>query len=471
MSTLNSFLALLLTCAPALAQDAPPAVFQDLGYEEGLAAAKAKGGVLILDAMTSWCGPCKRMDRTTWIDPRLVSWIEANGVAVQLDMDEHVELKNQLSINAFPTIVLFKGGVEFDRVVGLRSAEEMLAWLGAAGEGKRAKDVVLEELAELRTSEDANATWGLRAKLVEDLMHFGEDAEALTEYMWLWRQLPASSEDVNSRRLAFRHGQQRYSMRDLAARHAAATTAFRGVRDELTASVLAGEANKDALNDWLSLNFITDDEAATVRWAVETAKDGAGARSLPEFEHRLFDLLVTHGEWRTAGLVLGDPVAHVTYLRDTLGAYDEDELPKGKSIPMIPMGGMKPAAKPADAGAKKAKPQDGRPMPAIPMTAGGASRKAVPAIPMTGGSASPEGEDTATKVRRLLTDQFREQAAERYGALLAGERNEEARKVADVLLGELDDSRAHAGLLAVALRAGVIDRSERHQQWLDLLAR
>lgn len=485
----------LLLISPSLAQDQRPAVFQELGFDAALEAASAKGGLVILDAMTSWCGPCKQMDRTTWIDPRLVQWIDANAVAIQLDMDEHEALKTKLEVKAFPTIVLFKGGAEFDRLVGLRSADEMLAWLGASVEGKRAKDTVLERVAELRTSEDPGSTWGERAKLVEDLKWFSEYEEALREHLWLWSNLPESDANLRALRHRYRWGSQRYSMREIASAYPPARAAFRKVRDELTADVLSGTADDDRLRDWIELNFVVAEEESTVRWAEGIAVAGSEIARLRQLEHRLFALLIAHDSWRTAGLTLSDPVEQTRRQRDNLGAYDEDPPAAGRArtVPAIPIGGMRPARKiEADGGvgdAEAATPTEAtapaqdspnargavqaKTLPAIPMTSGGQERKkAMPMIPMGGASAVDAEEDTATKVRRLLTDQFRVQASERYGALLAAERDPEARGVADLLLGELDDTRARAALLSAALRAQAMQRASGvHQVWLDWMAR
>ena len=469
---------------PALAQESPPPIFQDLDFAAAQEAATSKNGLMILDAMTSWCGPCKQMDRTTWIDPRLVEWIEANAVAIQLDMDEHVTLKKELEIRAFPTILLFKGGVEFDRVVGLRSADEMLAWLGAGVEGKRAKDTVLERLAELRTSSDAGATWGERAKLVEDLKWFGETDEALREHLWLWNNVPAGDRALDARRQRYRWGSQRFSMHEVASQSPTALAAFRSLRDELTSGVVAGSTDSRHLRDWIELNFVIDDEAATVRWARAATGSAAGIAQLRTLEGRLFDLLVEHEAWRTAGLTLDDPVERTRQQRDSLGAYDEGSSGgSGGMMPAIPMGGMRPAKK-ADTTTESAAVEEAsatpqgedagkQSMPAIPLgTKKQAGQTSMPMIPMGGGPAADPEEDTATVVRRLLTEQFRTQASQRYGALLAAERDGEAGEVAHILIAELDDTRARAALLATALRAGAMQRAPQvHQGWLDWMAR
>lgn len=43
---------------------------------------------ILIDVYTNWCGWCKRMDATTFSDPKVVSYINANYYAVKLDAEQ-----------------------------------------------------------------------------------------------------------------------------------------------------------------------------------------------------------------------------------------------------------------------------------------------------------------------------------------------------------------------------------------------
>ena len=43
---------------------------------------------VFIDVYTSWCGWCKRMDKTTFIDAKIVAYINANYYAVKLDGED-----------------------------------------------------------------------------------------------------------------------------------------------------------------------------------------------------------------------------------------------------------------------------------------------------------------------------------------------------------------------------------------------
>ncbi len=43
---------------------------------------------IMIDVYTDWCGWCKRMDRTTFVDPKLVEYVNKNYYAVKLDAEQ-----------------------------------------------------------------------------------------------------------------------------------------------------------------------------------------------------------------------------------------------------------------------------------------------------------------------------------------------------------------------------------------------
>ncbi len=489
---LSGVTALFLAALPSPASEVPP-LFVDLSFEAAMERADAEGRVLLLDAMTSWCAPCKQMDATTWIDPRLEAWAETQAVAIQLDMDEHEALKKQLEISAFPTIIMFRGGKEFDRVVGSRTADEMLEWIGAASEGKRASDVALERLRALRSVENPEESWNGRSALVADLMWFQMNDEALVEFEWLWRNL---SQQASERQLNAHWSRHKYAMRDLASRHPASVPVFARLKSEISAQVADDTANSRVLRDWIELNYVLGEEQATATWADRMVQNEAGLAKVRSLRWRLFDLLIEQNHWRTAGQSLGDVVTEVRDMRAGIGAYDSipaegTKKDAPKSIPAIPMmGSPRPASAPVeepaetkepkanaeDADATEDKPKS---MPMIPMsgmrpatkknpTEGAESaQEAMPAIPM-GGAPAPASKNVAAEVRWRLSEQFRRQASERYGALLAAGRSEEAKSVADILLEELNGPRTRAQLVRTALRAGMIEAAKsRHLEWLE----
>jgi thiol-disulfide isomerase/thioredoxin len=454
---------IVLSAPLAFAQDMAP-LFQKLDFDAALAKSRADKRIFVLDAMTSWCGPCKQMDATTWRAASVVQWFDDNGLAVQLDMDRNVELKETLKIKAFPTLIAFKDGVEFDRVVGSRDESEFLSWLGDVKSGTTAKQRLLQQLEKARAG--GASAWDERAQIAGELLWYDEFDTATRELEWLWSNA-AGGEDV----MAIVG-----TTRQLVNQHPQAATTLAAVRAPLSERVRAGSASPSDKRRWIDFNFALDDDAATADWADGLAKTDAGLSELRTLENRLFALLVAQGRWRTAGLVLVDPVADTRRQGSQIGAYDIVDEPSGAmSMPAIPL--MKPSTSGAqDAGAEKSVPGS---KPAIPTSAPSTASKpkimpAIPAVPVSRDKAGavtkrPEtAQEIAHEVRERLTWQLRSDASDRYAALLAAGRTADAAAVASALIEASDEPRSRAALVSRAMRAGQLETAHmQHQRWLD----
>ena len=76
-----------------------------------------------------WCGACKLMERTTFADERVDDMLSifAN---VKIDIDDDVNIAENFSISAVPTVILLSpSGEELHRHVGPLSPEEMVLLL------------------------------------------------------------------------------------------------------------------------------------------------------------------------------------------------------------------------------------------------------------------------------------------------------------------------------------------------------
>jgi thioredoxin 1 len=102
-------------------------LFSKMTYKEAVEASKGK--LLVVDATATWCPPCQMMERDTWPDATLTSWVKDNGVAVQIDVDQDPTSARDLRISAMPTVILFRDGKELGRTQGYMTASEMLNWL------------------------------------------------------------------------------------------------------------------------------------------------------------------------------------------------------------------------------------------------------------------------------------------------------------------------------------------------------
>jgi len=94
------------------------------------ARAREEGKALLVDFETTWCGPCKLMDEWVYTADAVVD-AAGNLVAVKVDGDERLDLKERFGVTGFPTVILLSpDGEEMRRASGYVSVAEMAEFLG-----------------------------------------------------------------------------------------------------------------------------------------------------------------------------------------------------------------------------------------------------------------------------------------------------------------------------------------------------
>ncbi|UCD75497.1 MAG: thioredoxin family protein [Phycisphaerales bacterium] len=115
---------------PPATQVAHSKIFVKKSFDEAMAAADAEGKVLFVDVVTSWCVPCKEMDKSTWLDENLAEWFAEHAVAIKIDTGDDVQFRVDHGIKKWPTFLIFKDGEELARDTdGYKTADELITWL------------------------------------------------------------------------------------------------------------------------------------------------------------------------------------------------------------------------------------------------------------------------------------------------------------------------------------------------------
>ncbi len=81
----------------------------------------------LLDFSAVWCGPCKAL---TPIVERLADEYKGKVRVGKLDIDDSPAVASKFAIKSVPTILVFKGGKESGRHVGVTNKETLLKLLG-----------------------------------------------------------------------------------------------------------------------------------------------------------------------------------------------------------------------------------------------------------------------------------------------------------------------------------------------------
>ena len=409
--------------SPANAEDSAE-LFRDLSLDEAIELGRKEDKLVMLDAMTSWCGPCRQMELTTWRDEDLVPWLKERAICIKLDMDQHADVKKRLGIHGYPTTVIFRDGVAFDRLLGYKNAAQIRTWIEGIGSGSTDAVRLLSRVEIFAGMRPEDVDFVERRNIAESLLNHGQNSAAAEELLWLWNHIPNHAPELASWRwdvLPAELGRLTSELETVYARLASQRLTLRPLSSSLPSIT--------RLRDWIELNSMIGDDAATALFCSAAIEVESGRRLLRRLSHRLFDLLFDQGEWRAAGLVLTDPIFNARRTLSRLESYD-------KSI------------------------------------SGETSRSLHASTPAPVNTATLSAPEKALKDRRMIEAETRRSLSRRYGALLAADRDREASKLADTLLSNLNDDLSRIALVSQALNAGQgQEHAKRHMEWLEATLR
>lgn len=119
------------TATTAPAKPTESKVWFEGSFADGLAQARADKKLVFVDVFTTWCGPCKKLEKVTFPHAD-VSPVLAKMVSMRIDAESPAgqPIAAKYGVNAYPTmIVLDEGGKEIGRLVGFMEPPRFLAEL------------------------------------------------------------------------------------------------------------------------------------------------------------------------------------------------------------------------------------------------------------------------------------------------------------------------------------------------------
>lgn len=288
-----------------------PPVFSEKSYAEARASVKGTERLLLVKATAEWCGPCKAMNRSTFVDDSVVKWVESHGVAIELDVDKQPEAAKELNITAMPTMVLFRGEQEIGRTVGFVNAKALVAWMEDCKAGRNPDD---ELAARVKRAEQGGARVGMQDRMANarNLVDRKQYAEATTEYVWLWNNIVRQEPAMTGVRGSFLAS----DIKRLTQLHRPARAEFVKIRDAAEARLKGeGKAWND-LDDWIVLNELLGQTDKTLEWFDRVKNDPEAQRTIERYSFRLERLLEESGRLGDLGRLLKDPVGQFRVKHD-----------------------------------------------------------------------------------------------------------------------------------------------------------
>ena len=84
---------------------------------------------VVVDFYADWCSPCKRMEP---ILSKVSEAFSGKVKAVKLNSEDDQQIAVDYQVRALPTLIVFKGGKEVERKLGLQSEQDLKNLFGSA---------------------------------------------------------------------------------------------------------------------------------------------------------------------------------------------------------------------------------------------------------------------------------------------------------------------------------------------------
>jgi thiol-disulfide isomerase/thioredoxin len=104
-------------------------MFETGSFDDALAKAKNESKYLFIDCFTTWCVPCKELEKEVFTDKAVADYFNAKLINLRLDIEkgEGIELRKRFGVQPVPTLLFINSdGMVEHKFIGSSSPEEFL---------------------------------------------------------------------------------------------------------------------------------------------------------------------------------------------------------------------------------------------------------------------------------------------------------------------------------------------------------
>ncbi len=270
----------LICTSPAIAA---AGAFQSLSFNDAVAKASKEKKFIFIDFYTTWCAPCKMMDRDTFPAANVQKWLSEKSIALKIDAEREFALADKYRVDSYPTLLFLNpDGTEFDRIAGYVTPDDFMKFARGVEKGETSVDRMRKEMG----SQINNPL--MRMQLASALAGRGDYAEALTEYLWCFDNGIKNDRDFAD----IRNSYLIMELMNLAQFHAPTIKALADRAGAAESRLRSGHGTNADVDDLVLLNRLIDAPSRTMGTYDALVKSGADASIVKAFEPHLFDMRI-----------------------------------------------------------------------------------------------------------------------------------------------------------------------------------
>ena len=101
-------------------------LFNSINLDEAKVLSKETGKLIFIDCYTDWCGPCKRMAATSFLDEDVADLFNEKFINIKVEMEKNpigVDLAKRYRVRGYPTLLFIDSeGVLVRQLVGIQTS-------------------------------------------------------------------------------------------------------------------------------------------------------------------------------------------------------------------------------------------------------------------------------------------------------------------------------------------------------------